>query len=107
MKLSGEVEVHESLFGHRCKYHRGQIKSRVQVWVHGLVERGSGKMILYLIEKRDRPTLEGLILRLGSTIYTDGWGGYRGPNALGYSHFRLYTKTHILRNTGISTTPTT
>ena len=46
--------------------------------------------------------LEGLILRqveLVSTIYTDGWGGYRGPNALGYHHFSVihqdaYTKKY-------------
>ena len=52
-KLSREVEGDQSLFGRKCRYHRGQIKSRVQVWVLGLVERGSGKMIL-LSDRKER-----------------------------------------------------
>ena len=38
--------------------------------------------------KRDRPTLEALILKhvnIGSTIYTDGWRAYMNLGTHGYS----------------------
>ena len=95
LKLEGEIEVDESLFGHKCKYHRGKLKSRIAVWVVGLVERGTGKIILYPVEKRDSATLESIITRHvkpGSTIFTDGWSAYRRLNFLGYRHFSVIHK---------------
>ena len=77
MMLSGVVEVDESLFGKRCKYHRGKPKTGIKVWIVGLIERRSNRMILYPVENRDEKTLLMIITRHvvpGSEIYTDGWG---------------------------------
>ncbi len=43
MKLSGIVEIDESHFGKKCKYHCGNVKSQIDVWIVGLVQRGSSK----------------------------------------------------------------
>ena len=94
-KLSGVVEVDESLFGKRYKYHRGHVKSQINIWIVGLVERGSGKQIMYPVDKRDSGTLLKIITRhveRGSTVYTDGWVGYRELNNNGYRHFSVIHK---------------
>jgi len=37
-KFSGEIQIDESLFGRRTKYHRGDPRG-LKVWISGLVER--------------------------------------------------------------------
>lgn len=39
MQLSGEVEIAESLFRRRVKYHWGNHHVGAKVWVFGMVER--------------------------------------------------------------------
>lgn len=88
-KLEGIVEIDESYFGKRHKYHRGRFVG-LHVWIVGLVERGSNKIILYPVEKRNQETLQWIIqnhVATGSTIYTDGWAAYKGLSELGYEHF--------------------
>ena len=80
------IEVDESMFGNRFfakffifllllgkrKYRRGRISGRRQMWILGGV--------VGICNKRDRETLEKLILkraRLGTKILTDGWDGYK------------------------------
>ena len=41
IRLSGEVEIDESLFGRRTKYHRGRPQGS-KVWIFGIVERYTG-----------------------------------------------------------------
>ena len=111
MMLSGVVEVDESLFGKRCKYHRGKPKTGIKVWIVGLIERRSGRMILYPVENRDEKTLLKIITRHvapGSEIYTDGWGAYANiaGTGHGYKHFTVihkyqYTKRYREVATGL------
>ena len=75
------VEIDESQFGKR-KYHRGTIVGRRFAWVLGGICRETGEMFLVQCpdNKRDRPTLEKLILdhvEKGTKIYTDGWASYK------------------------------
>ena len=101
MKLRGDVEIDESMFGRKCKYHRGNPHVGCKVWVVGLVERGSGRMILYPVENRDEATILKIVRRHvlpGSRIFTDGWGSYRKVNDLGcYEHFTVIHKRQYLK----------
>ena len=89
MKLSGVVEVDESLFGRRTKYHRGMSRGN-KVWIFGLVERETNRLKLFPVDSRNADQLLSLIqehVSPGSTIYTDGWAAYNGLTSLGYRHF--------------------
>ena len=67
----GEVEINRSLFCRRCKYHRGDPRGGSKVWILGMVERATKRIILYPVDKRDEATLIPLIKRhveKGTTI---------------------------------------
>lgn len=79
---------------HAVKHHRGRLPG-IQVWVVGLVERSSNRLLLYPVQDRSASTLESLLLKhvaLGSSIFSDGWAGYCNLNALGYQHFTVFHK---------------
>ena len=78
VKFTGVVEIDESMFGRRVKYHKGNPNVGLKVWIVGLVERSSGRLLLLPVDDRSAETLEGIIGRhvvRGATIYTDGWAG--------------------------------
>ena len=81
------IEIDESLFGKRNKYHRGT--GRQDTWVFGMVEKGTRKAIFRVVEKRNRETLLPLILenvQEGTTIRSDCWGAYSTLEKEGYLH---------------------
>ena len=81
--FGGIVKVDESHFGKKHKFHTGKVMSKIDIWVVGLIERGSGLQILYPVDKLDSETLTKIIWRHfipGSTIYSDGWSGYTKLN---------------------------
>ena len=43
------------MFGHKCKYNRGPVSKGA--WVFGMVERGSGRALTFLVPERTRETL--------------------------------------------------
>lgn len=73
------------------------------VWVFGLVERATNRIILVPVDRRDADTLIPIIQKYvtpGSTIYSDGWSAYLPLNELGYQHFSVihkqaYTKRYV------------
>ena len=76
MKLSGEVEIDESLFGRKVKYHRGNPHVGCQVWIFGTIERATDRFIIYPVEERPEKVLVDLIqqhIEKASTIFSDGW----------------------------------
>ena len=94
LRLQNEVEIDESMFGHKFKHNRGAQRG-VKVWILGIVERHTGRLVLYPVEDRSQQTLEEVIERhvvKGSTIYTDGWSSYANLNNLGYDHFTVCHK---------------
>ena len=94
-KISGEIEIDESLFGRHVKHHRGNPKKGCKIWVFGMVERSSNTVILYPVRDRSEQTLMPLIERhveKGSTIYSDGWSAYCSLNVAGYNHFSVIHK---------------
>lgn len=81
------VEIDESLFGKKRKYHRGS--GNQKFWVFGMVERGTRNSVLQLVDKRDRETLLPIIKKYvvqGTTIYSDQWAAYYTIGEEGYSH---------------------
>lgn len=94
------VEIDESLFRGRRKYNRGRLllgdRRGEGPWVLGIYLVRTGETRMFLVERRDRATLEPLICRhvaAGSVIHTDEWAGYAnlsqavGPNGpMGFLH---------------------
>lgn len=94
-QFDGDVEIDESLFGRKIKYNRGEPKGH-RIWIFGIVERASNKLILYPVDKRDAQTLIPIIQRhvaVGSRIFSDSWAAYMRLNELGYEHFTVCHKT--------------
>lgn len=82
------IEIDEAQIGRR-KHHRGRAPSAV--WLFGAFVRSSNPPAFFLerVAKRDKQTLEGLIIRRvtpGSRIVSDGWGAYGSLHALGFDH---------------------
>ena len=46
----------------RTKYHRGPPMG-MKVWVFGLIERGSNRLVVYPVQRRDKHTLIPIITR--------------------------------------------
>ncbi|VDI65518.1 Hypothetical predicted protein [Mytilus galloprovincialis] len=91
LKFTVKVELDESLFGRKCKYHKGK-DSGTNVWVFGIKEKTSNRIVLYPVDKRSREVLLPLIKRhveAGSTIFSDGWAAYLTLNQEGYRHFAV------------------
>ncbi|CAC5424217.1 unnamed protein product [Mytilus coruscus] len=68
----GSIEIDESLSGKKRKYNRGSGKQ--DRWVFGMLEKGTRKVILRVVEKCNRETLEPIIKENeaeGSTIHLD------------------------------------
>ena len=95
MKFMGDVEIDESLFGRKVKYHRGNPHVGCKVWVFGIVERSTDRLIMYPVAERTEDLLISLIekhVEKGSTIFSDGWSAYCNLNELGYDHFTVLHK---------------
>ena len=56
--FDGDVEIDESLFGRKVKYNRGN-PTGTRIWIFGIVERSSNKIIMYLYLLRKYKHLRG------------------------------------------------
>lgn len=114
-RLNGVIEIDESLFGRRVKYHRGNPHVGIKIWVFGMVERATNTLILYPVADRTADTLIPLIERhveKGSAIYSDGWSAYCDLNKFGYNHFSVvhkyaFKKVYVNTKTGEKVTVNT
>ena len=104
VKFEGIVEIDKSCFGRKVKHHRGNPRGN-QLWVVGLVERSSNRIILYPVDNRNVETMRLIItthIKPGSRILTDGWAAYNWLNNAGYKHFNVihkHTFTQQYKNT--------
>jgi hypothetical protein len=89
------LQIDESLFGRKCKDHRGDPLSGVKVWMLGMTECPSGRSLYFPVEDRSSTTLIPLIRRHvkeGSDVHTDCHLGYSTLNEEGYKHFTVCHK---------------
>ncbi|CAG2202136.1 unnamed protein product [Mytilus edulis] len=79
-----EVEIDESLFGRKVKYNIGKPSGTI-IWIFGLIERASHKLVNYPVNNRSVNTLVPLIqkhVKLGYRIYSDSWAPYQTLNQI-------------------------
>jgi transposase-like protein len=102
------VEVDESLFI-KVKHHKGKDLVRPQVWVFGLYERDSKRILFIVVPKRDASTLLNLIYQHvapNSVIFSDCWASYARIRRLdkNYSHATVNHDLHFVDpKTGVHT----
>ena len=93
IKLGGPgmtVQIDESLFKHKRKYHRGT-GPQTEKWVFGIVDISHQPALGYmeLVDRRDAATLLPIIqnhVLPGSTIHSDEWRAYSSLSSQGFTH---------------------
>jgi len=99
-KLSGKIEVDETLVGGKISGKRGrgaEGKSSVVIAVE-ILEKGTGRVRMSLISDASKKSLRKFInenIETGSNLITDGWKGYTGISKRGYQH-KIEDKTKLL-----------
>jgi transposase-like protein len=99
-KLSGKIEVDETLVGGKRPGKRGrgaEGKSLVVIAVE-IMEKGTGRVRMSLISDASKKSLQKFInenIETGSNLITDGWKGYTGISKSGYQH-EIEDKTKLL-----------
>ena len=82
------VEIDESKWGRKRKYHVGRGTAYSQ-WIFGLIERGTGRVVLLTVRSRKADELIPKIIRAvlpGTTIFSDEWAAYRSLPQHGFTH---------------------
>jgi transposase-like protein/predicted RNA-binding Zn-ribbon protein involved in translation (DUF1610 family) len=85
-KLSGHVEIDETLVGGRAKQSK---KMSNKTMLFGIAERGTGKVRTGPVPNAQRTTIEPIVrenVKPGSIVSTDEWGGYNDLHLLGMDH---------------------
>jgi len=90
-KLSGRIEIDETLVGGRSrgKRGRGAEKKKVVVIAVEVLEKGTGRVRIKIVPRSTSKCLIGFIIdnvEYGSTIFTDGLNSYSKLNENGYLH---------------------
>ena len=99
-KLSGVIEVDETLVGGKVAGKRGrgaEGKSLVVIAIERM-EKGTGRVRMSLISDASKKSLMKFInenIEAGSHLITDGWKGYNGISKKGYYH-EIDDKTKML-----------
>jgi transposase-like protein len=99
-KLSGQVEVDETLVGGKRPGKRGrgaEGKSLVVIAIE-VLGKGTGRVRMSLIADASKKSLRKFItdnVETESTLITDGWKGYTGISKKGYCHI-IEDKTKLL-----------
>ena len=71
------------------------------MWVVGLVERSSGRIITYPVDSCDMDSIKTILKRQkepGSSVFTDGFQTYNWLGDEGFQHFNLVQSTHTDSN---------
>ena len=85
------VEIDESKWGYKRKYHRGQVNPNHD-WIFGMNQRDTRKVALIIVPNRGANDLIPLIQRIvmpGTTIMSDRWAAYNQLSTPGYRHLSV------------------
>ena len=96
-QLSGNIEVDETYFGGRRKGKRGR-GAAGKTPVVGIIQR-NGTVRTIVVPDVKRTTLRPLVkqhVKKGSTVYTDGWKGYKGLKKDGFVHKPVDHDSHFV-----------
>ena len=96
VQLSQEVELDESLFGRKVKNGRGEPKG-TRLWVFGITERHTGRILAFPVADRSQEKLIPLIKKNVAPytrIFTDGWSSYQCLNELPDMHYQHFVVNH-------------
>ncbi|ORD93149.1 hypothetical protein ECANGB1_978 [Enterospora canceri] len=112
VKLGGDgivVQIDESLFRHKQKYHRGR-QPGCEIWVFGLADVSftPAKISLYVVDDHKASTLLPIIERVclpGTIINSDEWRAYMGiSDKLGFTYETVnHSESFVNPVTGIHT----
>ncbi|ORD96001.1 hypothetical protein HERIO_2023 [Hepatospora eriocheir] len=112
IRLGGDgmiVQIDESLFRHKQKYHRGRQPTR-EIWVFRLDDCSfiPAKISLYVVPNRTANTLLPIIERVcasGTIIHSDQWKAYLGISSkLRLAHFTVnHSEGFVNHNNGVHT----
>lgn len=99
-RLSGVVEVDEVFIGGEHSGKRGRGAAGKSLVVIAAQEDGKriGRIRLRRVDDATGQSLEPAVWEMvepGSTVRTDGWGGYNGLAELGYKHCAIEKEPHL------------
>jgi transposase-like protein len=100
------VQVDESLFGGRRKYHRGNHHRHMKSWVFGITEETTKRCVLWPVKKRNRTTLTNIIcdhVVENSTVKSDDWAAYRNLDEAGFNHLVVNHSVNFVSQDGVHT----
>jgi transposase-like protein len=83
------VQIDESLFGGKCKYHRGDHATHQQSWVFGITEEKTNLCVLFTVDDRKKATLLPIIkehVYRCAVVKSDEWSSYKSLNRAGFEH---------------------
>ena len=97
-RLSGEVEVDETLWGGLGGAQGRSTATKALIVVAAeVVGRGTGRIRMRRIPDGSAPTLQAFVeetIERGSTVHTDGWDGYERVKSNGYRHRVSFLRGH-------------
>jgi hypothetical protein len=100
------VQIDESLFGGKRKYHHGNHQLHEHSWVFGIVEEETKLCVLWMVDNRKRKTLLPLIkdhIFPGAIVKSDQWKPYEALNQSGYEHLTVNHSVQFVTSEGIHT----
>ena len=99
IKLGGPgniVEIDESAFSRKAKFHRGSALHKKTLWVFGAVAQ-DGMGFMQVVPNRTRATLEPIIsdiISAGSVIHSDCWKAYNNIAVIPNKNYTHRTVNH-------------
>ena len=99
------VQVDESHF-FKAKSNVGRTIALPAIWVFGILDMKSNRILMEIVRKRDADTLIPIIQTAviqGTTVWSDGWGAYTNLPSYGYPHQTVNHSIQFVAANGINT----
>lgn len=98
------IEIDESLFGKRHKYHKGRPTERI--WIFGMVQRKTRTTYFTPVKDRTSETLCEIIrnkVEIGAKVFHDDWAAYNKLSEYGYEHDVVVHTREFVSASGVCT----